>query len=396
MNKFIEYLRSCRENFENEMCADSKILNYLYFTDACGRFSIYPFENEKHRLILSQTQKNIEDLESFRPNFEEMLEKEGITSLFDYKIPDTLAKVRASEKMRETFINTLENIQKKHGILHALLILREWAFFPDNKKGSINRSRTAKYYLGNILNFLREPFSKNDDLTALLDFCGKRTLKVLPWELKKKDLRSPPPPALPIYKDEAASYVEYFLNLATGLSCDLQDQYAQMTIYLSFSLACFRLYSNFFSPQEILKITCKDIYNPTPRKKINSIYRKDIIEKSKATKKGIRHLLLQLPSDYLLGLSKTPESPNPSHCLDGSYKAIKIRDKEIIISSQLATALELMGQFSINCKTVANRLNEAYDCIGLKQSSGRISPRCFLFSPHHWPDVDARSKSRKL
>ncbi len=67
-----------------------------------------------------------------------------------------------------------------------------------------------------------------------------------------------------------------------------------------------------------------------------------------------------------------------------------IGEKTTVISQRLAYAIKLMDSFSLSYKDVENRLREAYAAIGLTQSSGGISPSCFLCAPHPWKEIDLR------
>ena len=60
------------------------------------------------------------------------------------------------------------------------------------------------------------------------------------------------------------------------------------------------------------------------------------------------------------------------------------------ISKRLADAIELMGEFSLTIKDVENRIQEAFKVVGLSQSSGGISPKCFLNQYHYWEGEDVR------
>lgn len=65
------------------------------------------------------------------------------------------------------------------------------------------------------------------------------------------------------------------------------------------------------------------------------------------------------------------------------------------ISQRLAHAIELIEKFSLTTKDVENRLRETFKVVGLSQSSGGISPNCFLNECHYWKGVDLRETSAK-
>jgi len=84
-----------------------------------------------------------------------------------------------------------------------------------------------------------------------------------------------------------------------------------------------------------------------------------------------------------------------SNYLDQYCKIVRINGRNIPISQRLAHAIELMGEFSLTDKDVENRLKEALKVVGLSQSSGSVSPSCFLNHYHYWKDVDLREHGKK-
>jgi hypothetical protein len=72
---------------------------------------------------------------------------------------------------------------------------------------------------------------------------------------------------------------------------------------------------------------------------------------------------------------------------------IGIKDRFVLVGETIARAVELMGAFGLSYKDVENRLKEAFEAIGLSQSSGGVSPRCFLYVPHYWEGIDLRKKT---
>ena len=71
-------------------------------------------------------------------------------------------------------------------------------------------------------------------------------------------------------------------------------------------------------------------------------------------------------------------------------KIVRINARTVPISQRLAHAIELMGEFTLTTKDVENRLREAFKVVGLSQSSGDISSKCFLNGYHYWEGVDVR------
>ena len=221
----------------------------------------------------------------------------------------------------------------------------------------------------------------------------KNTRKIIPWGIKDKDVRSPPKSARPIHRNEAANYIRHFLKLACGQT-GICNQYAEMVVFLSLCLACGRRHSNYFDPTDILRISKNTISTVSFTPKTTPISSSEDIRKPSKTSDAHDVLLLAISSDFLLddalwpgnGCALKSELQEPAYIC----KSIRIKDRDVLISQALARAIELMGEFTLFYKGVENRLTEAYEAIGLSQSSGGISPRCFLFRPHHWDGVDTR------
>lgn len=399
----IEYLKSCWDPLEASIeweSGDSKILSYLYFAPVEERMSIHVAEKalncgSRLPIHLNLTQKNQNDILALKPLFDDALAKKKIISIATYSFPKTLEN--ASDSAKVNFKKELEGVEKSRGILNALLTLREWACFPKEIQGTKNRQRLAKSYFGVVLNKLSCIGDDNEEIRLFLSWCDKRTSKIFPWgKFKKKDLRDPPTSALPIYKDEAANYVRHFLQLACNPKNSLRQDFAEMVIFLSLCLAGARQYSNCFNPTEILEVTNSSIgeVETILQKKLSKPAR-DLIEKSKS-KTHKNNLKLRLAEDFLsdkeiwplLPSSSTPEQEYQN--LSPLCKMIKIKDKSVLVGQRLAHAVELMETFSLTDKDVENRLQEAYKVVGLSQSSGGISRRCFLYAPHYWEGVDLR------
>lgn len=391
--QLIEYLQSCRPLLEDSSKSereDSIGLAYLYFAKTHERLSIHWAEkllNHDHDSpFVMRTKKNQDDLLHFRPYFDEAFAKHKIASIASKEFLSGLWNL--SDRGKTTFVKRLEKREKKRGILNALLSLTKWAFFPSSKFGSKNLQRISSYFLNNLLMKLEALFKNDNEMTEFLNWCGKRTIKISPWKLRKKELRTPPTSSLPIYKDEAAAYEKHFLEMACCSESTLQQDYAEMTIYLALCFAFARKYSNQVSPKEILTIT-KDSLRTMPR--LFSSDSEDIRIKSRGEHDVIQ---LKLPKRFLTDnvlwsptLTNPQEQPND---LDQYCKIVKIGSRAVPISQRLAQAVILMGEFSLIARDVENRIQEAFKVVGLSQSSGGISPRCFLNAYRYWEKVDIR------
>jgi len=401
----LEHLRSLSQSIEepisflgeefegNERYENT--LNYFYFAPQFERMSLHVVERKaSHRLGNSTYER---DILSFKPYFDNALNQKKITSIIDHKHLNRFTL--ASSDRKEKFLKELAEVENSRGILNALLTARNWGFFPKGK-GSQNRSKLAKWFIARVIDTLYGNFNSDKKLKQFLKWCGKRTRKRLPWGFKPKEIRSPQPSTLPIHQDEAASYIKHFLHLACNPIESLWPHYAEMTIFLSLCLACARQHSNGFTPTEILKITKDDIAEVAPVIEVPSHPLHDDIENSKSKKpNGQDVLLLKLSPVFLENRDLWPEHPlkaeKESHQAPQHCKIVNVNGCEVLISKQLAVATELMGKFTLSLKDVGNRLKEAFDVTGLKQSSGGISPRCFLFRPHTWEGIDTRKDHKE-
>ena len=165
-----------------------------------------------------------------------------------------------------------------------------------------------------------------------------------------------------------------------------------MAIFLALSLACARHHSNGFKPINILKVNKSDLIEAPLIPKRHPQSFQDLREKSKPSNGISAHevVLLNIPTNLLSNKANSSQHQLPSQSLRSPCKAVQVRGKPIFISQPLSLTIEIMGEFSLTCKDVGNRLAEAYKAIGLSQSSGGISPRCFRFDPHPWPGCDLR------
>ena len=166
-----------------------------------------------------------------------------------------------------------------------------------------------------------------------------------------------------------------------------------MAICLSLCLACARKYSKRFSINDILQVT-KNSLSRIPQV-ISSKRIEDVREKSKGNHEA---LSLIISEDFLTDSELWPPvlmEQRESNYLDQYCKIVRINGRSIPISQRLAHAIELMGEFSLTTKDVENRLKEAFKVVGLSQSSGSISPSCFLNQCHYWKGVDLRDHCGK-
>lgn len=393
-DQLFEYLQSCWSELERlsnrEKNEDSIGEAYLYFSTISEQLSLHAAENYlnhncRNPFAISLTQKNQNDLLDFRPYFDAALIDKKISSIVAYQIPPI---ENFSNNLKEHFINELAEIENSKGILNALLTLRNWAYFPNENDGSKNRKRIADLYLKIVLGRLSRDFDKDKEMKRFLKWCGKKTRKIFKWGFKKKELLSPHISTLPIYKTEAAAYGKYFLQMACTSEGQLKRHFAEMAIYLSLCFACARKYSRQVSPKEILQVT-KNSLKKIPRV-ISSKPVKDIREKSKGEHDS---LTLIIAESFLADKELWPPILTDSEESDyfNKYcKIVKIDYRTVSISQRLADAIELMGEFNLTTKDVENRLQEAFKVIGLSQSSGGISPKCFLNQYHYWEGVDLR------
>lgn len=378
----------CSSNRENN--EDSKGMTYLYFSPIQERLSLHVAEKYlTHKysspFAVSLTQKNQDDLLDFRSYFDAALTEKKISSVSSFPIPHI---ENYSHSLQEGFINELVAIENSRGVLNALLNLRNWAYFPNKKNGSKNRKRIAEQYLKIVLIRLNCFFEKDEEIKHFLKWCGKRTRKILTWGFKPKELLSPHISTLPIYKTEAAAYGKYFLQMACISESELKQQFAEMTIYLSLCFAFARKYSRQVSPKEILEVT-KNSLIKIPRV-ISSKPVKDIREKSKGEHDA---LSLIISEDFLADSDLWPPiltDSEESNYLNTYCRIVRINGRTVPISKRLADAIELMGEFSLTIKDVENRIQEAFKVVGLSQSSGGISPKCFLNQYHYWEGEDVR------
>jgi hypothetical protein len=399
--KLIDYLQSCRQVLEcsskREEGEDSTGLTYLYFAPIQERLSLHVAENHlshgrSNPFSISLTQKCQNALLDFRPYFDAALMEKKITSICAFPISSV---ENFSIDLEENFIKELKAIEQTKGALNALLTLRNWAYFPSKNKGSKNRKRFAVKYLGLVLGRLNRCFEedKHAEMSVFLKWCGKRTRKILTWGFKEKELLSPHPSTLQIYKDESAAYIEYFLQMACVSEGVLKQQFAEMAICLSLCLACARKYSKGFSVNDILQVA-KSSLSKIPQV-ISSKPIKDVREKSKGKHDA---LSLMISEDFLAERELWPSvlmEPRESNYLDQYCKIVRIDSRRVPISQRLAHAIELMSEFSLTDKDVENRLKEALKIVGLSQSSGGISPSCFLNECHYWKGVDLREHCKK-
>ena len=394
--KLIDYLLSCREvldhSSEREEGEHSTGLTYLYFAPIQERLSLHVAEsylnhNCRNPFAISITQKCQNDLLDFRPYFDAALIENKINSICNFPIP---CIENFSNALKVIFINELREIEQSRGVLNALLNLRNCAYFPNKNLGSKNQKRVAEQYLRIVLGRLGRVFEegKNSEMYLFLSWCRKRTRKILSWGFKEKELLSPYPSTLQIYKDESAAYGKYFLQMACISEGQLKQQFAEMAIYLSLCFACARKYSRQFSPTEILQVN-KNSLNKIPQV-ISSKSIEDVREKSKGKHDA---LSLIISEDFLADSELWPPiliEQQESNYLDQYCKVVRINGRTVPISQRLAYAIELMQNFSLTAKDIENRLQEAFKVVGLSQSSGGISPSCFLNQCHYWKDVDLR------
>lgn len=392
--QLFEYLYSCwgilEHSSNREKNEDSIGDEYLYFSPMSERLCLHAAENYlnhncRNPIAFSLTQKNQNDLLDFRPYFEAALIDKKISSIVAYQIPSI---ENFSNNLKEYFINELAEIENSKGILNALLTLRNWAYFPNEKDGSKNRKRIADLYLKMVLGRLSRDFDKDKEMKRFLKWCGKKSRKIFKWGFKKKELLSPHISTLPIYKTEAAAYGKYFLHMACTSEGQLKQHFAEMAIYLSLCFACARKYSRQVSPKEILQVT-KNSLMKIPQV-ISSKLVKDIKEKSKGEHNA---LSLIISDDFLADSQLWPSiltDSEESNYFNKYCKIVKVDNRTVPISQRLADAIEFMGEFSLTTKDVENRLQEAFKAVGLSQSSGGISPKCFLNQYHYGEGVDWR------
>jgi hypothetical protein len=168
----------------------------------------------------------------------------------------------------------------------------------------------------------------------------------------------------------------------------LKQHFAEMAIYLSLCFAFARKYSRQVSPKEILQVT-KNSLRKIPQV-ISSKTVKDIREKSKGEHDALR---LIISVDFLDDCELWPPvliDTEESVYFDRYCKIVRINGRTVPISQRLAHAIELMGEFSITIKDVENMIQKAFKVVGLSQSSGEISPKCFLNQCHYWEGEDVR------
>ena len=392
----IEYLQSCREILQDsssrETDEDSTGRTYLYFAPIQERLPLHTAENQINHnctnpFSISLTQKYQNSILDFRPYFDAALRKKKITSICDFYIPDI---ENFSSDLKENFIEELKEIEQARGILNALLNLRNWAYFPNKNKGSKNRKRIAEQYLRIVLPRLKciSEENKEGEIALFLTWCWKRTRKILAWGYGEKERLSPHVSTLQIYKDESAAYIEYFLQMACISQSVLKQQFAEMAICLSLCLACARKYSKRFCIKDVLEVT-KNSLSKIPQ--INSSKPiEDLREKSKGKHDALSLMISEdFLADNLLWPSVLMQEEEPNY-LDKYCKIVRINTLSIPISQRLAHAIEIMGEFSLTDKDVENRLKAAFTVIGLSQSSGGISPSCFLNNCHYWKGIDLR------
>lgn len=399
----INYLKQCVDDIENFPNPDhaSKIQDYFYFANLSERLSMHVVENEMkygNRGIYhcTQIQKNQLDILSFRPWFDTWLTQAKILEISDCVVPETMEDVVTDETI-DRFLNQLAAIENKRGILNALLTLRQWAFIPTADKGAKTRQRLSISYLKAILKKLSKMRPAPDaTILAFLKWCGKKTIKVTPWGFEEHELRSPPPSALPIYIDEAIDYLLHFQHQSCAIT-NLKQDHAEMVVYLSLCFACTRHWSNYFQPNDILAVdpaTIRDV--PAIVKIPYQPCIPDIIQDSKSLKGKNAHRALlmgvspEFLEDEILWPTVLPECKFLDLRHNLACKFVTVSNRKVLISKKLAEAITIMGKFSLSLKDVENRLSEAFKQVGLTQSTGGISPRCFLFHPHFWKGVNMR------
>lgn len=401
----IEYLKQCVDDIGSFPNPDhaSKIQDYFYFTNLPERLSMHVVENEMkygNRGIYhcTQIQKNQLDILSFRPWFDTWLAQAKILEISDCVVPETMDDVVTDETI-DKFLDELAAIESKRGVLNALLTLRQWAFVPTTDRGAKTRQRLSISYLKAVLKKLRKTHPAPDAIIlAFIKWCSKKTIKVTPWGFEEHELRSPPPSALPIYIDEAIDYLLHFQHQSCTTT-NLKQDHAEMVVYLSLCFACSRHWSNYFQPNDIL------VVDPTTITDVPAIVKiphqpcvPDIIQDSKSLKGKNAHrtLLMSVSSDFLEDEMLWPTVLPESNFLDLGHnlacKFITVGNRKVLISKKLANAITIMGKFSLSQKDVENRLTEAFKQIGLTQSTGQVSPRCFLYHPHLWEGVDLRQR----
>lgn len=372
-NELIQHLLETKNAIENDVLNSlpdrDKIQNYLYFATQVERMSLYMAEKSSNGVMRpSRVPRDFgkeQDFELYRlkPVFEAEAKNKGLVSISDKPLEidptfkNALAKLRAH----------LYQIEQNKGIFDALLELKNQAHYDDDTDGGLLRGRVAASYLQIVAANLDRLFSVNTNLLVFLDWYGKRdriliengsnkSSEVKEWKFTKKELKSPPESARPIHEIETAPYIKYFLEKSVNSFSRRTSQYAQMSIFLPLSLAVARSRSNYYQPCEILNISSKNLVMLPPIK-------------------GIAHV------NYT-------ELISPQWILSG--QGIRIDEHIVIVSPKLALAIKLLGFFTIEIKDVANQLTEAFQEVGLSQSSGKICPRCFTFGSHSWKNVDTR------
>ncbi|MBS0626672.1 MAG: hypothetical protein JSS09_00495 [Verrucomicrobia bacterium] len=304
--------------------------------------------------------------------------------------------------------------ERSKGVLNAILHLRNSAFFPKKHRGAVAYGRMAGSYLHKVVvKSLRLPFLCDVEIERFLDWCEDRTLKVSPFGFKERELRNPVEATLPIYIGETASYIRYFVQRACSATSEERAlQFAEMAVFLGLCCAAARGRSGYFDIVDILKVEANAISLVSVKEKLAYQYRmENVIEKPKKSLKGGHNVLLMklsegfLDDESLWSLTSGKGQPSQDLGEECSYENISIGERLIVISHALASAIRMIGSFSISRREAENLLQEAYEAVGLSQSSGRISPSCFLKQPHYWEKVDTRksyktqmkqSKARKI
>jgi hypothetical protein len=369
--KLITHLIEIRNAIENDvggrLSPKDKTQNYLYLAKQAERMEIYMAEKSLNgvltypRLGIDVNQNMYFELYRLQPIVEMEIENAKLIPISDWICTLEEPFNKGLEKLRKD----IALIEKKYGIFAALLHLKRWAHLPDKTKGAALRSRVATAYLKVVSNRLKVLFENNQNLFSFLTWFGDRNhilifendaaLKVKNWGFNKKQIRNPPKGAQACSEKEATDFIKHFLNKAIDMPSDLSQQYAEMVIYLSLCLVFARKRNNFCQPNQLLEISKENLIELPPLK-------------------GFTHC----------DKTELMQSHYSRNC-----RGILFRQHIFVINPMLAKAVELLDSFTLNIKGVANHLDKAYEEIGLRLSSGKIAPRCFLVRPHIW-NRDAR------
>lgn len=369
------------------MYSKGHVYNYLYFAPLSERFALHHLEKKiggtlTHSFNSSYADRLTLAILDIKPTFESFLKQKNINTILIRT--NSIVFEKATKTVIRDFFNNLMEIENLKGSLHVLLLLKNWAFFPENQLGAKNRSRHAATYLKLVVTRLQNHLSHEENINNFLNWCVKKTRKLFSQPVNKKSRRSPPQSAIQIYYQETAEYLKYFLNLS--LTC---QQSAEMTVYLALSQACARFRTNYFNVSDIIEaIHASNIIEiPLLYKLPEHLSSRDEVVKPKSkSETAHENLSLKIPSQLLQDEQFKPgielrlkiEVP-PGY--SKQCKVILVGNQQVLISERLASAISLTKDtFSLTKKIIAHRLNEAYGAIGLSQSSGKVSPLCFY--PH--------------